>query len=77
MWFAHAVGPLGTYVRTRWMYIEDIQKCLEEGDLSYGRVSLSRNELDDIIKLSSLDPDMVDVLKNSKEDGVCVYIYGV
>ncbi|MDW8010341.1 MAG: hypothetical protein RMH84_01955, partial [Sulfolobales archaeon] len=62
----------------RWMYIEDIEKCFEDGSLSYGnlRVSLSKHYLDDVIKMSSLDPDIVDVVKSSERDSVCVYVYG-
>ncbi|MEM2006717.1 MAG: hypothetical protein QXG17_00450 [Sulfolobales archaeon] len=79
MWFAHATGPLGTYVRVRWMYVVDIEECPKDRDSSGSQSSLlnlSKRKVDDIMIISFLDPDLVDLLKTSEKDHVCVYLYG-
>ncbi len=77
MWFAHATGPLGTYVRTRWAYIVDLEEC--SGETNTGGsplVSLSKDSVEDVMAVSYLDPDMVDLLRSSEVESVCVYFYG-
>lgn len=75
MWFAHAIGPLGTYIRTRWMFAMDVNTCHEGGEdiLQWGHVSkLSKDVLEDLISISLIDPDLVDVVLSSSAD--CVYV---
>ncbi len=77
MWFAHAIGPLGTYVRVRWEYIVDLGEC--PGETGAGEsplVSLRGDSMDDVMVISSLDPDMVDLLASSGEKSICVCSYG-
>lgn len=79
MWFAHAIGPLGTYVRVRWMYVVDLEKCSEETSPTASQssmLSLSKNRVDDLMVVSSLDPDLIDLLKTSDKEHVCVHLYG-
>ncbi|MEM1931517.1 MAG: hypothetical protein QXZ60_00395 [Sulfolobales archaeon] len=79
MWFAHVTGPLGTYVRVRWMYVVDIEDCSKVSDLAGSQSSLlnlSKSRVDEIMIISSLDPDLVDIFKTSEKDHVCVYLYG-
>ncbi len=79
MWFAHAVGPLGTYIRTRWMFVIDVGTCREGGGdvLQLEQVSkLSKDVLEELILISSIDPDMVDVVLSSSANCVSVVKFG-
>lgn len=75
MWFAHAVGPLGTYVRVRWSYVVDLGLCGEAPGAGFTR-TLRADSVEDLMAVSSIDPDLVDVLKNSSQKAVCVLYYG-
>lgn len=79
MWFAHVTGPLGTYVRVKWLYVVDVESCsdaLGPGASQGSTLSLSKNRVDDIITISSVDPDLVDLLRTSGKDQVCVALFG-
>lgn len=79
MWFAHVTGPLGVYVRVKWLYTVDVEKCPDELGLGVSQgstLSLSKDRIDDVIMISSIDPDLVDLLKTSEKDHICVNLYG-
>ncbi|MEM0065484.1 MAG: hypothetical protein QXK66_02005 [Sulfolobales archaeon] len=79
MWFAHVTGPLGTYVRVKWMYVVDIEDCSKVRDSADSQsllLNLSKSKVDEIMIISSIDPDLVDLLKTSEKEHVCVYLYG-
>ena len=77
MWFAHATGPLGTYVRTKWAYIVDLEECAQVADARGGPyVTLSGSRLEDLMLVSSMDPDLVDVLRLSEKGRACLFLYG-
>jgi|YelNatPaOPRAMG01_1025707.scaffolds.fasta_scaffold75568_3 hypothetical protein len=79
MWFAHVVGPLGAYIRTRWMFVIDVGVCREENEdlLRQEQVSrLSKDVLEELMLVSSIDPDLVDVMLSSSADCAYVVRYG-
>jgi len=75
MWFAYATGPLGTYVRVRWSYVVDLGLC-EEVPGAGSLKTLQASSVEDLMVISSVDPDLVDVLKNSPQKAACVLYYG-
>ncbi len=75
MWFAHAIGPLGTYVRVRWSYVVDLNTCEEVSGAGFLK-TLQADNVEDLITISSIDPDLVDVVRNTPRRAVCVLYYG-
>jgi hypothetical protein len=75
VWFAYAIGPLGTYVRVRWSYVVDLGECGEPPEAG-SMMTIKVSGVEDLIVLSSIDPDLVDVVKNSPHRAVCVVYYG-
>lgn len=75
MWFAYAIGPLGTYVRVRWSYVVDLNTCEEVFEVESLK-TLQADNVEDLIAISSIDPDLVDVVKNTPQRAVCVLYYG-
>ncbi len=70
MWFSHVSSPLGPRVRTNYNFILDV---IEDRDLSVinklsNIFTLRRLDLsivDDVMKASYVDPDIIDVVKSS------------
>lgn len=71
MWFSHLSTPLGPRVRTNYNFILDVINPLKDESL----INLSKTfsvkylglGIDDVVKLSYTDPDIVDVLMTSNE----------
>lgn len=70
MWFSHVSSPLGPRVRTSYKFVLDL---IEDCDLTilnkfaniFTLECLNINILDDVMRASYIDPDVVDVVKNS------------
>jgi len=75
VWFAYAIGPLGAYVRVRWSYVVDLNTC-EEVFGAESLKTLQADNVEDLIAISSIDPDLVDVVRNTPQRAVCVLYYG-
>jgi hypothetical protein len=75
VWFAYAIGPLGTYVRVRWSYVVDLSVCEESLGVESVR-TIQVSNVEDLMVISSVDPDLVDVVKSSSRKAVCIVHYG-
>jgi hypothetical protein len=75
VWFAYAIGPLGTYVRVRWSYVVDLSVCEEPLGVESVR-TIQVSNVEDLMVISSVDPDLVDVVKSSPRKAVCIVHYG-
>ncbi|MEM2302403.1 MAG: hypothetical protein QXR14_09375 [Sulfolobales archaeon] len=69
VWFAHMRSPLGTSVRIGYVAIIDVGDKEELEDLarklgSYRLEILCPENLDDLYRASTLDPDAVDTMKS-------------
>jgi hypothetical protein len=73
MWFSHLSTPLGPRVRTQYTFIYDIiKKCyIDEKSKTLHTINLECLDLEHIenlIKVSYVDPDIVDVVKTSAKE---------
>lgn len=73
IWFAHMRTPLGTSVRMGYTAVIDIGRRadlvrLAEALGSYRVEILCRDSIDDLYRLSYLDPDAVDIIENCGGD---------
>lgn len=71
MWFSHVTGPLGPRVRTYYVFVMDyVSRCSSPSEDLKALKSryLGLSSVDDLMKLSYIDPDAVDVIKTSGED---------
>lgn len=70
MWFSHVSSPLGPRVRTSYKFILDF---IEDDDPTilnkfaniFTLECLNINLVDDVMRASYVDPDVVDIVKNS------------
>jgi len=70
MWFSHLSTPLGPRVRTQYSFIYDLVKeCyIDEKSKTLHTISLECLDLEhveNIIKVSYVDPDIIDTVKTS------------
>jgi len=73
MWFSHLTGPLGPRIRTHCKFILDVVSGHYEG-LSLGSFAnhftlecLGSDDVGNLMKLSYIDPDVLDVIKDSRD----------
>lgn len=72
MWFSHLTGPLGPRVRTQYKFLLDYVSTCEIQSTYVATTSLECldiNDVGDIMNLSYVDPDAVDVIKTSRTRG--------
>ncbi len=70
MWFSHLTGPLGPRIRTQYKFLLDyVNTC--ETRITYINISslecLDIDDLGEVMNLSYVDPDAIDVIKTSRD----------